>query len=249
MVYRKAVRILFFLIFTFSLMAHAETLTIFAASSLTEAFTELATAFEAEHPDTDVVLNFAGSSTLATQIEQGAPADLFASADLANLLRIVPEENAVFFATNRMVVITPGKSPVTRLEDLATQDYLLVSAGESVPAGRYADEVLENLNALYGAEYAERVRTHLVSLETNVRQVAAKVALGEADAALVYATDAATLDQVRILEIPASYNVTALYPLAVVPESKQVELAETFVAFVLGEGQKVLRDYGFSSPP
>ena len=242
-------RILLCLAFALSLTARAETLTVFAASSLTEAFTELATEFEAEYPDTDVVLNFAGSSTLATQLEQGAPADLFASADLANLLRVVPEGDAVLFATNRMVVVVPEESPVETLQDLATQDYLLVLAGESVPAGRYANEVLENLSALYGADYTEQVRSHLVSLETNVRQVATKVALGEADAALVYATDAATLEGVRVLEIPDPYNVTALYPLAIVPESQHVELAETFVDFVLGEGQAVLRDYGFSSPP
>ena len=238
-----------FLAFALSLTAHAETLTVFAASSLTEAFTELAAAFEAEYPDTDVVLSFAGSSTLATQLEQGAPADLFASADLANLVRVVPESDAVPFATNRMVVITPQESPVETLEDLAIQNYLLVLAGESVPAGRYANEVLENLNEVYGADYAEGVRSHLASLETNVRQVAAKVALGEADAALVYVTDAKALEGVRVLEIPAPYNITALYPLAVVPESKHEKLAKTFVDFVLGEGQAVLRDHGFSSPP
>ena len=242
-------RILLCLAFALSLTARAETLTVFAASSLTRAFTELAEEFEAEYPDTDILLNFAGSSTLATQLEQGAPADLFASADLANLLRVVTEGDTVPFATNRMVVIAPEESPVETLQDLATKDYLLVLAGESVPAGRYANEVLENLNALYGADYAEQVRSHLVSLETNVRQVAAKVALGEADAALVYATDAATLEGIRVLEIPQPYNVTALYPLAVVPESKHPELAETFIDFVLGEGQEVLRDYGFSSPP
>ena len=248
MVYRKAVRTLLLLVLTLSLTARAETLTVFAASSLTEAFTELATEFEDKHPDIDIVLNFAGSSTLATQLEQGAPADLFASADLVNLLRVVPETDAVPFATNRMVVITPEESPVRTLQDLATRDYLLVLAGESVPAGRYANEVLENLNALYGADYAEQVRAHLVSLETNVRQVAAKVALGEADAALVYATDAATLEGVRVLEVPTLYNVTALYPIAVVPESKHAELAETFLTFVLDEGQAVLQKYGFGPP-
>ena len=156
----------------------------FAASSLTEAFEEVAAAFEVEH-EVEVILNFAGSSTLSTQIVQGAPADVFASADEAQMqevadARLLADEPQTF-TQNRLVVITPKNSPIEELSDLSQSGILLVLAGPNVPAGRYALEVLENLNERYGADFSERVLANLVSEETNVRQVAAKVGLGEAD--------------------------------------------------------------------
>ena len=230
------------------LTTHAQTLTVFAASSLTEAFTEVARAFEARHLGSEVVLNFAGSSTLATQIEQGAPANLFVSADWPNMLRVAQAEDAVVFATNRLIVITPPESPVTTLETLATENHLLVLAGEDVPAGRYALEVLDKLNAIYGPNYREKVLSHLVSNETNVRQVVAKIALGEADAAIVYSTDAKTLNTINTLEIPEAHNVRAEYPMALLGES-QSDSAREFLEFLLSdEGQTILANHGFSDP-
>ena len=225
-------------------------LTVFAASSLTESFEEVAAAFEAEH-DAEVILNFAGSSTLSTQVVQGAPADVFASADETQM-EVVAEagllaDEAQTFTQNRLVVITPENSPVETLSDLSQPGILLVLAGPNVPAGRYALSVLERLNEVYGADFAERVLANLVSEETNVRQVAAKVQLGEADAALVYATDAAVLRGVRVLEIPAAHNVTARYPIAVLADSRQLDLAQTFVNFVQGaRGQAILAERGFT---
>ena len=231
-------------------MTHAQELVVFAASSLTEAFEEVAAAFERER-GVDVILNFAGSSTLSTQILQGAPADVFASADEAQmdvvagagLLRGEPQT----FTQNRLVVITPENSPIETLQDLAEPGTLLVLAGPNVPAGRYAVGVLESLNEIYGAGFAGRVLANLVSEETNVRQVAAKVGLGEADAALVYATDAAALRGAKVIQIPAAYNVTARYPVAVLADSKQPELAQTFTEFVRSpRGQEILARRGFS---
>ena len=228
---------------------HAQELVVFAASSLTEAFEEITSSFEKEHSGVDVVLNFSGSSTLSTQITQGAPADIFASADeaqmqtVAELLGGEPQT----FTQNRLVVITPQNSPVRTLSDLAKPGILLVLAGPNVPAGRYALEVLKNLDEVYGASFSDRVLANLVSEETNVRQVAAKVQLGEADAALVYATDAAVLREVNVIQVPAAHNVTAHYPIAVLKDSQHPELAQSFVDFVQSpRGQDILAERGFT---
>ena len=243
-------RFIFFILLLFLAgITYAQELVVFAASSLTEAFEEVAAAFEAEH-EVEVILNFAGSSTLSTQILQGAPADVFASADEAQMEEVAEagllRGGSQTFTQNRLVVITPENSPVETLQDLAEPGTLLVLAGPNVPAGRYALEILENLNEVYGADFSERVLANLVSEETNVRQVAAKVGLGEADAALVYATDAAVLRGVEVLEIPAAYNVTARYPIAVLEDSRQPELASAFVEFVQTSGQEILSERGFS---
>lgn len=227
----------------------AQTLTVFAASSLTEAFFDIASDFERAHPGTDIVLNFAGSSTLATQLEQGARADIFVSADWPNLLRAADEAEAQVVATNRLVVITSKESPVQMLEQLGTERYFLVLAAEQVPAGRYALEVIEALEAHYGPAYGEQVLANLVSQETNVRQVAAKVELGEADTGIVYRTDARLLDNSLMIDIPEAYNVLAEYPAAVMLGSAEPELARRFLEFLLStEGQAVLQKYGFSAP-
>ncbi len=249
-------RYLLVLVF-FVATVHAQSLTVFAASSLTEAFTKLSETFEAQHPDTDIVLNFASSSTLATQLEQGAPADVFASADVENVARVAPNENIIIFAKNTLVVFVNARAdifdegeindPVGSLGGLATKDYALVLADESVPAGKYARQVLENLEALYGEGYADKVLSHLVSNEPNVRQVLNKVAL-EADAGIVYASDVITF-QTRYgytLAIPDDYNVIANYGVAVLPESSEPQLAQQFVDFVVSEtGQAILQEYGF----
>lgn len=231
--------------------AGAQSLTVSAASSLTETMQDLATAFEERHEGVRVRLNFASSATLATQIVQGAPVDVFASANVAQmdavaeagLLSSVPE----IFAHNRLVVIAEPVSKVRSVRDLAEPGIRLVLAGPEVPAGAYARQVLHDMDARYGDGFAASVLDNLVSEEPNVRQVAAKVALGEAEAALVYATDAAVLDGVRTVPIDEAWNVVADYPVAVLAEADDADLARAFVAFVRGEdGRAILSAHGFT---
>jgi molybdate transport system substrate-binding protein len=237
---------------------HAQTLTVFAASSLTDAFTKLSETFEARHPDTDIVLSFGSSSTLATQIEQGATPDVFASADVQNVERVATNEDIIIFAKNTLVVFVNARADIFNedeiddpldhsLGNLALNDYALVLADESVPAGKYARQVLKNLEVLYGEGYYEKVLRRLVSNEPNARQVLTKVGL-EADVGIVYASDAASFATRYgyTLTIPDDYNVIADYGMAVLAESSASQLAQQFVDFVLSEaGQAVLQQHGF----
>ncbi|MFQ5860598.1 MAG: molybdate ABC transporter substrate-binding protein [Dehalococcoidia bacterium] len=234
-------------------------LTVFAASSLTNAFQEVGEAFEVEHPGVQVVFNFAGSSTLRAQLEQGARADVFAPADQRQM-ELARQAGRVLgqpqpFATNRLVVITSLKGGGVRsLADLALPGVKVVLALPEVPAGRYAREVLARLAASpeLPDDFAARVLGNVVSEEINVRQVFTKVALGEADAGIVYATDITPQveGQVRALAIPEAYNVTALYPVATVRERGGSATAEAFVAFLRSPaGQAVLQRHGFGEAP
>jgi molybdate transport system substrate-binding protein len=212
----------------------------------------MAALFEEQHR-VSIVLNFAASSTLSTQIIEGAPADIFASADAKQMQLIVEagliEDGPNIFARNTLVVITPDDAPLSSLEGLASEGIRLVLAGPEVPVGNYARQVLENLNTSYGADFSARVLANLASEEPNVRQVAAKVELGEADAAIVYLTDARLLSNIKTLAIPEVANVIASYPIATLGTSPQAELAQVFVAFVLSrEAQAILNKYGFKSP-
>ncbi len=230
-------------------------LTVFAAASLTDAFTDIGDAFEAANDGVDVQFNFASSSALATQVNEGAPADIFASADNAQM-RVVTDagsaESPLLFATNVLVVVVPPDSELQSFEDLAAEGIRLVLAGPDVPVGRYSRQILENASAPGGIapDFGDRVLANLRSDEANVRAVLSKVQLGEADAGIVYQTDAAIAgDEVRVIEIPETFNVIAEYPIAVTTDSGEAELAAAFVAFVLSEeGQAILRAYGFSSP-
>jgi molybdate transport system substrate-binding protein len=237
-------------VFFFLTTGFAQTLNVFAAASLTDAFNEMATAFTAQNEGAEVAFNFAGSSTLATQITQGAPVDVFASADTTQMQVVVDaglvSGEPIIFTRNRLAVITPRDSEIMTLEDLAEPGVLLVLAEASVPAGKYSREILEKLGTTYGTDFSENVLANLVSEEPNVRQVATKVELGEADAAIIYVTDAALLGDIRTIEIPDDANVIATYPIAVVSSSTGAELARAFVDFVLSqEGQAVLSKYGF----
>lgn len=224
-----------------------------AASSLTDAFGELETTFEEQNEGVDVTTSFAGSSELLTQIQQGAPADVFASADEVQMSTAL-EEGLVaepeVFVRNRPVVIVPADNPagIEEFRDLAEVDAQIVLAEEAVPIARYSEEVLDNADAEYGAGFAQRVRDKIVSREANVRASANRVALGEADATFVYVSDvtADIQDQVRIVEIPESINVIATYPIATIEGSGNPELAQAWVDLVLSdEGQRVLEEYGF----
>ncbi len=233
--------------------ALAQELTVFAASSLTESFQDIARAFEAEHDGVHVLLNFAGSSALALQIVQGAPADVFASANPAQMQKVADEGltagEPITFTGNRLVIIVPEGSTMASPEGLATPGTKVVLAAPEVPVGGYARLSLQKMNASYGAGFADRVTANVVSEEPNVRQVAAKVQLGEVDAAIVYATDAAVTENTRVIDIPAPANVLATYPIAVVQGSARQELAHAFVDFVLSaEGQRLLEARGFRRP-
>jgi molybdate transport system substrate-binding protein len=229
-------------------------LTVYAAASLTDAFTEMGETFEASHPEVTVAFNFGGSQNLRTQIEQGAPADVFAPANTKEMDALVAgdfvdTDTATVFLTNQLVMILPQANPagIVSLEDLAKPGLKLVLAAEEVPAGRYAREALENLNGIFGAEFKEKVLANVVSNEDNIRQAVTKVQLGEADASIVYVSDAIAVPDLQRIEIPAEMNVTAEYPIALLAESENTELANDFIDYVLSPGgQAVLQKWGFT---
>ena len=227
----------------------AQTLTVFAASSLTDAFTDIAAAFEAENPDVMVRLNVAGSSTLRTQLEQGAPADVFASANVFHmdaLLEAGLVTDGQLFARNRLVVISQPQADVQMLDDLGREGVRLVVAAPQVPAGSYARQMLERLASRDGQVVVDAIFANVVSEELNVRQVVSKVLLREADAGVVYQSDARVFAELTVIPIDEEVNVTAAYPIAVVRDASEVEVARAFINFVLSEdGQRVLEAYGF----
>jgi molybdate transport system substrate-binding protein len=228
---------------------NSPSLTVLAAASLTEAFTEIANAFQAAN-DVVVRLSFGPSDGLAQQILAGGGVDVFASASPAWMDAVQEDpgvENRVDFARNRLVVITPSDDPagVAALEDLAKTGLKLVLAAEGVPAGDYAREVLRNA----GIERA--ALANVVSNEEDVKGVVQKVALGEADAGIVYVTDvtAEVRDELHRVTIPDRVNVIATYPIAVVATSEHRTLASGFVSYVAGTaGQRVLSSFGFLPP-
>jgi molybdate transport system substrate-binding protein len=217
---------------------------VFAAASLTAAFTELGQQYTSANGGTKVTFNFAGSQALATQIQQSAPADVFASADLANMDKVkdlvgTPKS----FASNLLAIVVEKGNPkgVKGLDDLANADLKVVLAAEEVPAGRYAKQVLDKAG----------VAVTPVSQEDNVKAVVTKVSLGEADAGIVYVTDvSAGGDKVEGVDIPETENVTATYPIATVKASKAQDKAQAFMDLVLSDqGQQVLKQFGFLPPP
>ena len=230
------------------------TLNVFAAASLTDAFTEIGSNFEAANPGVTVAFNFAGSQALRTQIEEGAPADVFASANQKEMDALitgtfVAQDVPQIFLTNKLVVILPTDNPagLEKLEDLAKPGMKLVLAAEEVPVGKYARQALDQMNGQFGADFKDKVLANVVSNEDNVKQVVAKVQLGEADAGIVYTSDAVAAPDLKTIEIPAGLNVIASYPIAPLAKSANTNLAEAFVAYVLSaDGQTVLQKWGFA---
>jgi molybdate transport system substrate-binding protein len=224
-------------------------LTVFAASSLTNAFTdEIGPAFEAEHEGTTVVFNFAASDALAGQIQSEGTADVFASAS-GTWMDAVQDHPGVSdrtdFVRNRLVIITPPANPadIASIDDLANDGVQLVLAAEGVPVGDYAREALGN------AGIADEAEANVVSNEEDNASVVAKVATGEGDAGIVYESDisAAAGNDVASVEIPDDVNVVATYPIAVVSGAPNTELAAAFIGYVTGpEGQATLEEYGFA---
>jgi molybdate transport system substrate-binding protein len=219
-------------------------LKVFAAASLTAAFTELGQRFGAANPGTTVTFNFAGSQALATQLRHGAPADVFASADAANMdkVRDLVAPPQAFAGNLLQIVVEPGNPRRVRgLADLARGDLKVVLAAEEVPAGRYARQALQQAG----------VAVRPVSLEENVKAVVAKVGLGEADAGIVYVTDVtASGNWVEGVDIPSGHNLPVTYPIATVKASRLKGQAQAFVDLVRSaDGQRVLARFGFLPPP
>jgi molybdate transport system substrate-binding protein len=235
----------------------ARTLTIYAAASLKGGFDEIAQAFEENNPGVRVLINFAGSQQLAQQIVQGAPVDVFASADDRQMSsavesgRIAPTAPEIFIY-NRLVVILPADNPgaLNRLADLARPGLRLVLADDKVPVGGYAAQFLAaaSQDPAFSPDFETEVRENVVSFEENVRAVTSKIGLGEADAGVVYLSDyvAAPPQTLNAILIPDHLNPTAAYPIAPVEDSADPLLASAFVDFVLSpEGQAILADYGY----
>lgn len=246
--------------FTLALLAlgqaSAAHLTVFAAASLTDAFTELGKAFDAKTGN-KTTFQFAGSQALRTQLENGAKADVYASANTAQYTPLVDRNLAApgqAFVSNKLAVIAPRNNPrVTRLPDLTAAGVKLVIADRNVPVGDYTRRMLTAIDksGTYGRDFSARTLKNVVSEEPNVRQVALKVQLGEADAAVVYVTDVtpALRPAVRVIALPTRFNQSATYPIGVLKGSANPEAAQAFVSYVLSpEGQRILKKWGFQAP-
>ena len=222
----------------------ATNLTVLAAASLTESFTELGKSFEAEHPAARITFNFDSSSALATQANNDVPADLFASADQSNMKKVTDAGAATdprVIAHNKLAIIVAKGNPkkITALTDLAKPSVSFVLCAPEVPCGKYGNEALSKAG----------VKSKPKSLETNVKGVVTKIASGEADAGIGYVTDAkAASATAEGIEIADAHNVVAEYPMAVLEQSANSNLAYAWLDFILGaEAQAVLAKYGFAA--
>ena len=221
-------------------------ITVFAAASLTDAFNEIGSAFTQANPRAKATFSFDASSALVQQINRGAPADLFASADQANMDKLTKAGNngstPAVFATNLLgVIVAPGNPKgITGVQDLAKPDLKVVVCAPEVPCGAYAKQIFDSAG----------VTVSPASLEQNVKGVVTKVTAGEADAGIVYLTDiAAAGSKAAGVEIPKEINVIAPYPIASTKASTNTAVDQGFVKFVLGaEGQAILKKYGFLPP-
>lgn len=220
-------------------------ITVFAAASLTDAFIEIGDAFEDQHPGVSVDFSFAGSSSLREQILDGAPADVFASANPANMDQVIHSgdiDEAQVFATNRLQIVVPAGNPagVDALDDFADESLFIGLCAEEVPCGEFGRQILDSAG----------VTPELDTNEPDVRALLTKVAADELDAGIVYVTDVISEgDGVEGIDIPDSHNVVATYPIGTVNASSNPDVAAAFVDFVLGEaGQSILTSYGFTGP-
>lgn len=218
-------------------------LTVLAAASLTNVFKTAGAAYEKAHPGTRITFSFAGSQELVAQVSQGSPADVLVTADTKSMDKVKADTGTpAIIAKNRLVIATGEGNPfkVDELKDLADTRLKVVLAAPEVPAGKYSKKVLD----------AQKITVKPVSQEPNVRAVLSKVELGEADAGLVYKTDAASAaDKVDAVEIPDAQNAIATYPTATLKDSKNAEAAAAFVAWLSSpEGQKILQGAGFQKP-
>ncbi|MFD3533426.1 molybdate ABC transporter substrate-binding protein [Streptomyces sp. NPDC058664] len=223
--------------------APAADLTVLAAASLTDVFRTAGAAYEKSHPGTKIAFSFAGSQELVAQVAQGSPADALVTADTKSMDKVSADTGTpAVIAKNRLVIATGEGNPykVDELKDLADTKLKVVLAAPEVPAGKYSQKILD----------AQKITVKPVSQEPNVRAVLSKVELGEADAGLVYRTDAESAKgKVDAVAIPDAQNAIASYPAATLKQSKNIEAAAAFVAWLSSpEAQKILRDAGFQKP-
>lgn len=232
--------------------------TVFAAASLKDAFTECGRLFEVNRTGTRVILNFDGSQLLRTQLEKGAHADIFASAntkqmDLAQKAGLIENGSVRFFVQNRLVILIPTDNPagIQELSDLAEPGVRLVIGTKDVPIGDYARQLLNRTmnDSEYGPTFKERVLANVISEETNVNNLATKVVLGEADAGIAYASDvpAAQKGRVIAIDLPEHYEVVADYPIGILTQTKNRDEAAAFIEFLISStGREKLAEYGFA---
>ncbi len=232
-------------------------LTVFAAASLSDAMADLSAAYEAETAAT-IMTSLDASSTLRAQIENGAPADVFLSADTTNPELLVAAGRTQgpvrVFARNSLAIVVPSANPagISSPTDLAREGVRVVAAGDEVPITRYARQLIRKVAASPSAPraFAQRVERNVVSREDNARAVLAKIELGEGDAAIVYASDAAASDRIETVRIPDDHNVTAAYGALALTAGEGAASGEPFIDWLLGqEGQAILARYGFLPPP
>jgi molybdate transport system substrate-binding protein len=229
---------------------------VFAAASLTDPFNEIKGEMEKANPGLKITFNFGGSNTLRAQLEQGAKADVFASAnqtemDKAFEAKLVDNKGETF-VKNRLVVVLPRTNPgkIEKLLDLARPGLKFVTAQKDVPVGTYTIQALEKMSKdpAYGSEFQTKVEANIVSREANVKQVVSKVQLGEADAGIVYLSDisAKIAPEVLTLDIPDQFNTLATYPIALLKAAPNVAAAKIFLDFVLSaKGQEILKKNNF----
>ena len=232
-------------------------MTVYAAASLTAAFKDIAAAYQASHAGVTVTLSFDSSATLETQIEQGAPADVLASADTTNPKKLVDKGLAagapVNFAGNVLTIIVPGSGTqtVTTPMDLGKSGVKVVAAGDAVPITKYANQLVANLAKLpgYPPDFVDAYTKNIASKEDNVKGIVTKIELGEGDGGVVYVTDAKASTKVKTVDVPAEANVPATYAQVAVKASKNLAGANDFMGFVISPaGQAILAKYGFLPP-
>lgn len=232
-------------------------LTIYGASSLKAALTKAQAAFVAANPGVTITISTDSSSALETQIEQGAPADVFLSADTTNPQKLITKNLAsgapVKFAGNLLTVIVPTANPagISGPADLAKSGVKVIAAGDAVPITKYAAQLVTNLarESGYPAGFAASYAANVVSKEDNVAAVVSKIELGEGDAAIVYVTDARTSTKVTPIAVPADANVPATYSGVVVSASKNAVAAQAFLTWFSGpDGRAILASFGFLPP-
>jgi molybdate transport system substrate-binding protein len=232
-------------------------LTVFAAASLTGVMDRAKAAYEAANPGTTITVSPDSSAALATQIQQGAPADVFLSADTKNPQVLVDggfvSGKPVVFAANRLTIIVPGDNPagIVTPKDLAKPGLKVVAAGDEVPITKYAEQLVANLaeEPGYPADFAADYSKNVVSQEDNVKGIVAKIELGEGDAGIVYVTDATASGKVGTVAVPDGTNVPATYAGVVVKASPNQDAATAFLDWFAGpDGQAILSDFGFLPP-
>ena len=222
------------------------TLNVYAASSLATPFAYAGLAYEKEHPDVKVQFNLGASSDLARFVQEGAPADVFASADITNMNKVESQDlldsQSFIFATTYLEIIVEKGNPlnISSLQDLADPDLIFVTSNPEVPIGKYTAEVLEKAGVTVTPD----------SFESNVKGIMLKVARGEADAGIVYHSEVIASDgQVEGVKIPTEFNIVAEFPIGIVKNSANIKEAQRFIDYLLSpEGQSLLTQYGFQTP-